>query len=225
MASRLRVFRSSVGTKILIGTTGLLLFLYLIIHIAGNVMVFLGRETFNQYSHVLVNNPLVPVIEIGLAIVVLIHIFKTVTMYVDNRRARPVRYQRKKYAGPPSRKTFASSTMILSGIWLLVFIVIHVKTFKYGPEYEAAVGGGVRDLYRVEMETFASRAVVSVYVLTMLVVGSHLWHGVSSAAQSLGADPPQWTPRILLFGKLMAVLIAGGFIVIAVWAHFVGVRS
>src|SRR5437773_7410228 len=106
MASRLRVFRSSVGTKILIAATGLLLFLYLIIHIAGNLMVFLGRDTFNQYSHTLVNNPLVPVIEIGLAIVVLIHIFKTVTMYLDNRRARPVSYKRKKYAGPPSRKTF-----------------------------------------------------------------------------------------------------------------------
>ena len=225
MASRLRVFRSSVGTKILIAATGLLLLLYLIIHIAGNLMVFLGRDTFNQYSHTLVNNPLVPVIEIGLAIVVLIHIFKTVTMYVENRRARPVPYRRKKYAGPPSRKTFASSTMILSGLWLLAFIVIHVKTFKYGPEYQTAGGGGVRDLYRLEMETFASLLAVALYVLSMLVVGSHLWHGVSSAIQSLGTDPPRWTPRILLFGKLMAVLIAGGFIVIAVWAHFVGVRA
>jgi succinate dehydrogenase / fumarate reductase cytochrome b subunit len=225
MASRLRFFSSSVGTKVLIGATGFLLFLYLIIHIAGNVMVFLGRDTFNQYSHTLANNPLVPVIEIGLLIVVLIHIFRTVTMYLANQRARPIGYARKKYAGPPSRKTFASSTMILSGLWLLVFLLIHVKTFKYGPEYDAAVGGGVRDLYRLEMENFASPVAVALYVLSMLVVGSHLWHGVSSAVQSLGTDPPGWTPRILVFGKLMAVLIAGGFIVIAVWAHFVGVRS
>ena len=136
-------------------------------------------------------------------------------------RSRTVR---KKPAGPPSRKTFSSTTMILSGLWLLAFLVIHVKTFKYGPEYESAVAG-VRDLYRLEMENFANPLVVGFYVLSMLVVGSHLWHGVSSAFQSLGADHETWTPRILVFGKLMAVLIASGFIVIALWAHFAGVRS
>ncbi len=62
-------------------------------------------------------------------------------------------------------------------------------------------------------------------VLSMVVVGSHLWHGVSSAFQSLGADNNRWTPRILLGGKVMAVLIAGGFIVIALWVHFAGARS
>jgi succinate dehydrogenase / fumarate reductase cytochrome b subunit len=59
----------------------------------------------------------------------------------------------------------------------------------------------------------------------MVIVGSHLWHGVSSAFQSLGADQPQWTPRVLVAGKVMAVLIAGGFIVIAIWAHLAGARS
>ena len=224
MASRLRVFNSSVGTKILIGITGLALFFYLIIHIVGNLLVFLGRETFNEYSHTLINNPLVPVIEVGLLLILLVHLFKTVKMSLANRRARPVPYKQKKSAGAPSRKTFSSTTMIVSGLWLLVFLFIHVKTFKYGTEYESAVAG-VRDLYRLEMENFASPLAVAFYVLTMLVVGSHLWHGVSSAFQSLGADQPRWTPRIMVFGKLMAVLIASGFIVIALWAHFAGVRS
>jgi succinate dehydrogenase / fumarate reductase cytochrome b subunit len=225
MASRLRVFSSSVGTKLLIGITGLALFLYLIVHIAGNLVVFLGRDTFNQYSHTLANNPLVPIIEVGLVLIFVIHIFKTVKMHFSNQRARPVRYVKKKYAGAPSRKTLASSTMIVSGIWLLVFVVIHVKAFKYGPAYEAPGLAGVHDLYRTEMETFANPLIVGFYVITMLIVGSHLWHGVSSAFQSLGADQPQWTPRVLVAGKVMAVLIAGGFIVIAVWAHLAGVRS
>ena len=68
MATRLRVFSSSVGTKLLIGATGLALFLYLITHIAGNLLVFAGRDTFNNYSHMLLSNPLIPVIEIGLVI-------------------------------------------------------------------------------------------------------------------------------------------------------------
>ena len=69
------------------------------------------------------------------------------------------------------------------------------------------------------METFSNPFVVGFYVLSMIVVGSHLWHGISSALQSLGADHPKWTPRFLLGGKIFAVAIAGGFIVIAAWVY------
>jgi succinate dehydrogenase / fumarate reductase cytochrome b subunit len=220
MSSRLRVFDSTVGSKILIGLTGLALFVYLITHIVGNVLVFFGADIFNLYAHTLTSNPLIPVIEILLLLVFLVHIFKTVKMVLRNRQARPVSYAMKKRAGAPSRKTLASSTMILSGLWLLVFVVLHVKAFKYGADYETA--NGVRDLYRLEMENFGNPLVVAFYILSMLIVGSHLWHGAASAMQSLGADHPRWTPKILALGKTAAVVIAGGFIVIALWAHFVG---
>ncbi len=225
MASRLGVFASSVGTKIVIGITGLALFLYLLIHIAGNLVVFLGPAAFNKYAYMLEGNPLLPVIEIGLALVFLIHIYKTVRMFLGNQETRPVRYAQKKYAGPPSRKTFASSTMIFSGLWLLAFLVIHVRAFHdgWGTEYPWPAGG--RDLYRQEMETFANPLMVGFYILSMIVVGSHLWHGIASGFQSLGADKPAWTRFILPVGKVIAVLVAGGFIVIALWAHFAGVRS
>jgi succinate dehydrogenase / fumarate reductase cytochrome b subunit len=222
MSSRLRVFDSSVGTKILVGLTGLALALYLVVHIAGNLIVFLGPEIFNEYSHTLLSNPLIPIIEIGLLAIFLVHIYKTVRMYLANRRARPIAYAQKRYAGKPSRKTFASTTMIFSGLWLLIFVIIHVRTFKYGPEYDA--GDGVRDLYRLEVENFSNPLVVAFYVVSMIVVGSHLWHGASSAFQSLGVDNPRWTPRLLAAGKAFAVLIAGGFIVIALWAHLAGGR-
>ncbi len=219
MASRTDVFASSFGTKILIGVTGFALFLYLLVHIAGNLMVFFGPAVFNKYAYTLEGNPLIPIIEIGLLLIFLIHVYKTVKMFLGNQAARPARYARKKNAGPPSRKSLASSTMIVSGLWLLVFIIIHVKAFRYGTEYEWPAGG--RDLYRLEMENFASPLMVGFYVLSMIVVGSHLWHGISSAFQSIGADNPRWTPRLLLAGKAIAVLIAGGFIVIAVWVYLV----
>jgi succinate dehydrogenase / fumarate reductase cytochrome b subunit len=222
MASRIRAFSSSVGTKLLIGVTGLALFMYLVIHVIGNLMIFLGPAFFNKYAYTLEDNPLIPIIEIGLLLVFLLHVYKTVTMYLGNQRARPIAYTRKRYAGAPSRKTIASSTMIFSGLWLLVFIIIHVRAFRYGTEYPWPAGG--RDLYRLEMENFTNPLMVGFYLLSMLVVGSHLWHGVSSGVQSLGGDHPRWTPRVLLFGKTMAVLIAGGFIVIALWAHFAGAR-
>src|SRR5437660_5612938 len=218
--TRLRVFSSSVGTKILIGATGLGLFLYLVVHIAGNLMVFFGPAAFNKYAYTLEGNPLIPIVELGLLVIFLLHVYNTIAMFIGNQQARPVAYVRKKYAGPPSRKSLASSTMIFSGLWLLIFIVIHVKAFRYGIEYPWPAGG--RDLYRLEMENFASPLMVAFYVISMVIVGSHLWHGIASAFQSLGADQPRWTPRVLVFGKVMAVTIAGGFIAIALWAHFAG---
>lgn len=225
MASRPGIFSSSVGTKILIGATGLGLLIYLLIHIGGNLIVFLGPAAFNKYAYTLESNPLLPLVELALLAVFVIHIYKTIRMFLGNQQARPVAYVQKKRAGRPSRKTFASSTMIISGLWLLAFLIIHVRAFHdgWGTEYEWPAGG--RDLYRQEMEAFANPLMVGFYILSMLVVGSHLWHGISSGFQSLGLDKRWWTRFIIPAGKVLAVLIAGGFIVIALWAHFNGVRS
>jgi succinate dehydrogenase / fumarate reductase cytochrome b subunit len=220
MSTRIRAFGTSVGTKIIIGLTGLALVFYLLTHIAGNALIFLGPAVFNDYAHTLTSNPLIPLAEIGLAAVFLIHIVKTIRMYLTNRRARPDQYAMKRSPGAPSRKSIASSTMILSGVWLLVFVVLHVWAFRFGLDYETA--DGVRDLYRVEMEIFSNPLTVLFYVVSMCVVGSHLWHGGSSAFQSLGADNPKWTPRLMAATKVFAFVVAGGFIVIAVWAYLAG---
>ena len=82
----------------------------------------------------------------------------------------------------------------------------------------------IRDLYRLEMENFSNPWTVAFYVLSMLVVGSHLWHGASSAFQSLGVGGRS-APRLLIAGRLVAVLIAGAFIAIAVWACLTGARA
>ena len=218
MASR--PLTSSVGTKLLVGITGLFLFLYLLVHIAGNLVVFAGRDTFNKYAGALAGNPLIIVIEVVLLAAFLAHIVKTVAMTLANRRARPVAYVVKKPAGGRSRKTLASATMIVSGLWLLIFVVLHVYGFKFAPAPVTA--DGHRDLYVMEMTYFANPFLVGFYVLTMVIVGMHLSHGISSAFQSLGLDHPTWTPRILKAGKLVAALIAAGFILIALWAHFTG---
>ena len=86
-----RVLSSTVGTKLLIGLTGLGLFVYLIVHLAGNAIILFGPEAFNEYSHLLISNPLIPVIEVGLLLVFVIHIYKTVRNWMANQTARPVR--------------------------------------------------------------------------------------------------------------------------------------
>jgi succinate dehydrogenase cytochrome b subunit len=218
MASRTGLFSTSVGTKILIGISGLALFIYLIIHIAGNLLIFFGPGVFNAYAYNMeVRNPALPAIEIALLLVFLVHIYKTVTMFVGNQAARPVAYVQKKYAGRPSRKSFASSTMIVSGLWLFIFLLVHVKAFRFSPEYPWPAGG--RDLYRQEFETLSNPFIVAFYILSMIVVGSHLWHGISSGFQSLGVDHPAVTPKLLVAGKVIAVLIAAGFILIAAWVY------
>ena len=224
MTSRHRFLSSLVTTKLIVGTTGLLLFLYLILHIAGNLLVFLGQDSFNKYSYTLISNPLVVPVEIGLLIVFLIHLYKAIRMTLQNRSARPTPYAMKKWAVGTSQKSLASSTMILTGLALLIFIPIHVAMFKYGPEY-AYGSTGMRDLYKLEVENFSSLAWVAFYVLAMIVVGFHLWHGVASSFQSLGLSGPRFTPAARTIGKAFAVLIAGGFIVIAVWVFLYGVRS
>jgi succinate dehydrogenase cytochrome b subunit len=224
MPPRPKVFTSSIGSKILIAVTGLCLFLYLILHLAGNLLVFAGPTIFNGYSHQLISNPLLVPVEILLLAVFLLHIYKVVRMWVANRGARPVAYARKEWAGHTSRKSFSSATMILSGAIILLFVVLHVRMFKYGPEYSVP-GTNIRDLYRLEMEIFSNPITVAFYVLCLLVVGSHLWHGISSAFQSLGVDHPRYTPWIRAAGQILALIIAAGFIVIPIWVYLVGSRS
>lgn len=223
MTTRRSFFGSLITTKLIIGVTGILLFAYLILHIAGNLIVFFGPETFNTYSHALISNPLVIPVEIGLLIVFLIHLFKAVRMTFQNQSARPVRYTGKGWAGGESQKSIASSSMILTGLAILIFVPIHVWTFKYGAFYD--LGDGVRDLYRLEVENFSSPIAVTFYVVMMVLVGLHLWHGVPSSFQSLGLNGPRFTPFIRKVGKVSAVLIAGGFIAITLWVFLVGGRS
>jgi len=215
-----RILGSSVGTKLLIGLTGLGLFVYMLLHVAGNVIIFFGPEAFNEYSHTLISNPLIVPIELGLLLVFLLHIYKAVAMWAANKAARPVGYQKKELAGHTSRKSFASSTMIWTGLIILFFVIVHVKQFKFGTFYLSAGSDSIRDLYRTEIEVFRNPLWVVFYVIGTLLVGLHLRHGVSSAFQSLGLDHPRYTRRLVWWGIAFAILIAGGLGVIPVWVYF-----
>jgi succinate dehydrogenase / fumarate reductase cytochrome b subunit len=223
MTSRPRFFSSSLGSKILIALSGLGLVVYLVLHLAGNLLVFGGSAVFNEYAHALISNPLVLPLEIALLLVFLVHIGKTVTMTLANRRARPVHYARKNRAGGRSRKSLASSTMIVTGLILAIFVIIHVRAFKFGAYYEVS-GTGIRDLYRLEIEQFSNPLIVAFYSLAMVIVGFHLWHGIASAFQSLGIDHPAYTPRLLAASKVLAVVIGGGFLLIPLVMFFAGGR-
>ncbi len=214
-----RVFSSSVGTKLLIGLTGLGLFVYMLLHLAGNVLIFAGPDTFNEYSHTLISNPLILPIEAGLLAVFLLHVYKAVRNYLANSAARPLRYAKKTPAGHTSRKSLASSTMIASGLIIFVFIVIHVWQFRFGSYYETGDEVAIRDLARTEFEVFSHPGWVALYVVATLLVGLHLRHGIASGFQSIGLDHPVYTRRLTMWSVILAVLIGGGLAVIPVWVY------
>lgn len=224
MPSRHSFFNSSVGSKYLIAFTGLSLVGFLVGHLAGNLLVYVSPDTFNHYGDKLIKNPLVIPAELGLIALFLLHAYKAVRMFVGARVARPVGYAQKERAGHTSRKSMASTTMILSGAFLLVFVPLHLKTFKYGAHYESAEPG-VRDLFRTVAEVFSHPGYVVFYVVGMAIIGFHLWHGISSALQSLGIDRSGWAPVLRRIGWTLAAVLAVGFLSIPLYFLFLGARS
>ena len=218
-----KAFSSSVGSKFLIALTGFLLFLFLVSHLAGNLLFIAGPDAFNHYAHRLISNPLILVAEFGLVAIFLLHVVKTIALVVGSRRARPERYATSKWSkakSDRSRKSLSSTTMILTGTITLLFVVTHLVTFKFGPYYETAEG--IRDLYRLQLAVFGSLGYVAFYLVAMAVIGFHLWHGISSAAQSFGLDSPKWTPRIIWTGRVLTLVITAGFALLPIYTFIVG---
>jgi succinate dehydrogenase / fumarate reductase, cytochrome b subunit len=220
-----KAFSSSIGSKFLIAFTGLSLLVFLIAHLAGNLLFIAGPDAFNQYSHSLVSNPLVYGAEVGLLAVFVLHVFKTIAMVAGSYAARPERYAKRTWAkakNDRSLKSVSSSTMILTGTITLLFIVTHLATFKFGAYYETP--DGIRDLYRLQLAVFSSPAYVAFYLVAMTVIVFHLWHGVSSALQSFGINSPAWTPRLTLLGRGLAVVLGLGFALLPIYTFVVGVK-
>lgn len=218
-------FSSSIGSKFLIALTGLFLVIFLIGHLAGNLLFLAGPNAFNEYSHRLVSNPLVYVAELGLIAIFALHIVKTVALFAGGYSARPHRYAKRRWASTKnanSRKSVSSSTMIVTGTITLLFVVTHLVTFKFGAYYETPEG--VRDIYRLQLVVFSNPGYVAFYIIAMSVIGLHLWHGVSSAMQSFGINSPTWTPRLRWIGRGLAVVLALGFAILPVYTYVVAVR-
>jgi succinate dehydrogenase / fumarate reductase, cytochrome b subunit len=213
--SLLRFLSSSVGTKILVALTGLGFAAFLVTHLAANLLVLIDPEAYNTYSHKLISNPLIYLAEAGLVALFVTHAFKGVAVTLRNRRARGQGYEVKKRAGHTSRKTLASTTMIVTGVWLLLFTVIHLKTFKFGTWYTTAgPGGEMRDLSRLVNEVYREPLHVVFYLLSMVVVGMHLSWGLSSAFQSMGLAHPRYNAFVRNAGLAIAIVMALGFALI-----------
>lgn len=216
MSLIVRALASSIGRKLLMAATGLLLIGFLVVHLAGNLLIFVGADAFNAYSHALISNPFIYVAEFGLLALFALHLVSGIAVTRANRAARPQGYAVKRKAGHTSNKSFASTTMILSGLLVLAFVPLHIVTFKFGAWYEDA--HGIRDLHRLVIEVFRDPLHVAWYVVAMTIIGFHLWHGFASGIETLGVTSRRSLRQL---SWVLAVVIAGGFALIPI-ALFVG---
>ena len=226
------LFSSPIGRKLLTGITGIALTLFVIVHMVGNLTFFSSNpNAYNEYAHTLMSlGPLLYFVEIVLLLFVLVHIVLGVRIYLGKQAARPVDYAEYQSAGEPSLQTISSRTMIVTGIILAAFLVLHILSFKYGPGvgegYVVTVDGvEMRDLKRLMVEQFANPLYAFGYPAVMILLAFHLRHGIWSALQSLGAMNPRLTPAVYAAGGVLAALIAIGFLVLPLWIFFSGGAS
>ena len=215
---------STVGRKILNGLTGLLLCIYILVHMAANTLIMCNPTAFNLYAHFLMSlGSLLIVIEILLLAVFVLHALTAITVWWSKQKARPDKYKKVTGAGGTSRKTFSSITMIYGGVIMIVFLVWHVATMKYGSHAVFVHNGKeMLDLYHTVVEQFTQGWVVIFYEIVMITVGFHLWHGFWSAFQSLGMNHPKYTPIINAVGYVFAIVIAAGFLAVPPYIYFTG---
>ena len=204
-------FLTTVGKKYLMGLTGLIWAGFVAGHMAGNMLMFVGADAYNSYGHALTSGYLIYFIETVLVLALLTHIGCAVSLTLENRAARGGQG----YAMTPNGNKaarWASKTMGVQGTIILVFIILHIATFKYGTVYETTVQGvQMRDLHRLLIEVFAHPGYVAWYLVAMVFLFMHLSHGVGSIFQSFGLKNDQNELKIKYVSRVYGLIVAAGF--------------
>jgi succinate dehydrogenase / fumarate reductase, cytochrome b subunit len=201
-------YRTTVGKKAVMAVTGVILFGFLVGHMAGNLQFFLGREVLNAYAEKLHSlGPLLWAIRLGLLAALVLHIWAAAQLYALQKQARPVKYQKLS----PQGSTYAARTMYWSGPIIAVFLIYHLLHLTVGavhPEFEPL------NAYDNVVIGFKQPLVTLFYIVGMVLLGFHLHHGLWSLFQTLGFAHPRYTPKLKAFAKLFTVVLVLGFIAV-----------
>lgn len=202
---------STVGSKQLVGLTGLGLSVFVFAHMAGNMLMFVSPKAYNLYGHALTSNPLIYLAEAGLVAFFGFHSLKGILLTFRNWGARKGAYSSR---GSGEKKTsLVTRTLWLQGSLILAFLILHLITFKFGTYYEATYDGKtVRDLHRLIIEVFQQPGYVFWYFACLVLLGLHLSHGLASSFQTMGWSTPRYSPILKKISLVYGVVVAGGFI-------------
>ena len=211
------IFQSSLGKKYLMAISGFFLFLFVIAHLVGNLQVFLGPEAINRYGHFLQSNlELVWPARIALLALLLLHIWAATKVSLENKAARPVNYA----VYQPKGSTYASRTMLMSGIIAFVFIIYHILHYTAQVEYINLTGQNFltfvdpekrHDIFKMMVVGFSKGWVSAFYVLGVGLLCLHLSHGASSMFQSIGWKNDAYRPFLDKAARVVAWLIFLGY--------------
>jgi len=217
---------SSIGRKTIMSLTGLFLIIFLVVHLAGNIQLLSddGGRSFNEYAYFMTHNPLIKTLSYGLYFFILLHAVQGIVIKLSNNKARGSQGYRK-YSSRVN--SWASKQMALLGILIFAFLMLHMGDFwfsmKTGNIETVSIAGysePVADLQSKVEASFANVWIVIAYLVGLLALAFHLWHGFWSAFQTLGLDHRKYTPLIKTVGKLYAIIIPAGFAVIPIYMFF-----
>ncbi|MDQ7772440.1 MAG: succinate dehydrogenase cytochrome b subunit [Elusimicrobiales bacterium] len=200
-----RVIFTSIGRKFVMAVTGLALGAFILVHLAGNLLLLKGEAAYDGYVALLLANPLILYAELGLAGLFLLHIATAAWVRWEDWRNAPSGYEERKWQGG---RTVGSATMLYTAAVMLAFLVYHIIDFRFG---DHSVG-----FYRMVTDAFRDPVFVSFYVAGALALVLHLSHGMQSSFQTLGLSHPKYTPFIK-FGGLLFALAMTGFAMISVY--------
>jgi succinate dehydrogenase / fumarate reductase cytochrome b subunit len=214
---------STIGRKIVMSLTGLFLISFLLVHLIGNLQLLKGDEgeAFNVYAYFMTHNPLIKTVSYGLYFFILLHTIVGILLWAKNRKAKG----QKNAITSGVKTSWASRNMALLGSLIFAFLLIHMGDFwwkmKFGSAPVAMYGGEeYKDLYRLCVETFSQPIFVIAYIIGMIVLAFHLWHGFQSAFQTLGLNHKKYTPIIQGLGKIFSIVVPVGFAIIPIIMYF-----
>src|SRR5574344_944122 len=221
----IKYITSSIGKKQIMGCTGAILAMFILGHMVGNIQLInldplAAQASYNAYCELLTGHKaFIYTVEAVMMAVFILHVFLAVTLKLQNKKARGGSdYDVNARKG---KKTFATFTMIWSGLFVVFFLVSHLMSLKFGEYFfyqspDVADGRVIRDMWLTTIIAFADIKFSAFYVVSMFIIGLHLFHAISSAFQTLGITFQNWTPFVELLGIVYSVVVSLGFAIIAV---------
>ena len=197
---------STIGRKVIMAVTGAILFGFVLVHMIGNLQVYLGPEALNHYGVFLremLHGAGLWIARAVLLAAVVLHIWSATSLTLTSRRARPEGYRREKW----KESTYASRTMRWGGVILLLFVIYHLLHFTTGTLHQSFIEG---DVYHNFVAGFRNVWVSAFYIFAMLALGLHLRHGLSSMCQTLGVSHPRYIRMAHVGAWIFAAIVVIG---------------
>ena len=212
-----RTLSSSIGKKYIMALTGLALIGFLFVHLAGNLLLYSGQngEAFEAYGKKLEENPLLPFAEIGLLLLFVVHIYYAFRLSAENREARRERYVVRASRGA---QTLASASMLVTGLGVLIFLIIHVYDFRIGKMFSEAPASE----WKMVRTRLHQPLAAAIYVAGVTALGIHLQHAFRSAFQTLGVSHPRFNYLLVKLGWAVAIVLGVGFVSFPIYFLWTG---